>query len=345
VSGSTEAVFAIDVLAGTLGPRSFDAFAASRSDCCTMSVKRAFYVTLVLASIVGCNTAAQKPIVTSAADQTTYAVRYPDALASARGRFSEQEARATRLSGDLGTFTNDIDTKNWNAVSTTYQLADSAGKSQTYAERYEQTEGINGFFTEEKDHLNQAVGGSVVYSAKQNNCKEPNEVAGSATFALGKAVDKQLRERLRGNNEAQSYIEAHAESIGKPAAEKLRDQTDKLTELSYTVNVGVERTRQQMQGLFEESNRVKTTLNDAAKQADEQAQDSSQPDADRKAAKVRAEAARTAAGRIDSELQQAKFVMDNMDQRVKKMRSDYQEALKGLLDAVAQKSAQANTKK
>ncbi|HEY5959347.1 MAG TPA: hypothetical protein VIV60_22470 [Polyangiaceae bacterium] len=309
-----------------------------------MIVKRALYVTLILASLVGCNTAAQKPVVTSAADQTTYAVRYPDALASARGRFSEQEARAARLSGDLGTFVNDIDTKNWNAVATTYQLADSAGKSQTYAERYEQAEGISGFFTEEKDHLNQAIAGNVAYSAKQNNCKEPGEVAGSATFALSKAVDKQLRERLRAYNEGQSYIDAHAESIGKPAAEKLRDQTDKLTELSYTVNVGVERTRQQMQGLFDESNRIKTTLNDAAKQADEQAQDSTQPEPDRKAAKARADAARNAAGRIDSELQQAKFVMDNMDQRVQKLRTDYQEALRGLLDAVAQKSAQANKK-
>ncbi len=309
-----------------------------------MNLKRGLLLALTLASVVACNGAAQKPIVTSAADQTSYAVRYPDALASSRGRFSEQENRAARLSGDLGTFVNDIDTKDWKSVTTTYTLADSTGKSQTYAERYEQTESINGFFTEEKDKLNQALAGSVVYSAKQNNCKEPNEVAGTATYSLNKAVEKQLRERLRANSEAHSYIEAHAESIGKPAAEKLREQADKLTELSYTVNVGVERTRQQMQGQFEESNRVKTTLNDAAKEADAMAADTTVPEPDRKAAKARADAARASAGRIDSEVQQAKFVMDNMDQRIRKLREDYQKALKALLDAADQKAAQAPTK-
>lgn len=309
-----------------------------------MNLKRGLLLALTLACVVACNGASNKPIVTSAADQTSYAVRYPDALASARGRFSEQENRAARLSGDLGTFVNDIDTKSWKDVSTTYKLADSAGKSQTYAERYEQTETINGFFTEEKDKLNQSIAGNVAYSAKQNNCKEPGEVAGAATFSLNKAVEKQLRERLRAYNEAHSYIESHAESIGKPAADKLRDQVDKLSELSYTVNVGVERTRQQMQGMTEESNRVKTTLNDAAKEADAMAADTSVPEADRKAAKARAEAARASAGRIDSEMQQAKFVLDNMNQRVQKLHDDYQKALKGLLDGADQKATQTPAK-
>jgi len=309
-----------------------------------MNIKRGLLLALTLTSVLACNGASQKPIVTSAADQPTYAARYPDSLASARGRFSEQENRAARLSGDLGAFINNVDTKNWTAVTTTYKLADAAGKSQTYAERYEQTDTINGFFTEEKDRLNQALAGSVAYSAKQNNCKEPNEVAGSATFTLNKAVDKQLRERLRANNEAHSYIDAHAESIGKPAAEKLRDQADKLSELSYTVNVGVERSRQQMQGLLEESSRVKTTLDDTAKEADAMAQDSTVPEGDRKAAKTRAAAARTAASSIDSQVQQAKFVLDNMNQRVQKVRDDYQKALKGLLDAVDQKAAQPTAK-
>lgn len=309
-----------------------------------MILKGGLTIVLMLVSFAGCNSAAQKPIFTSAADQTSYAVRYPDALAASRGRFSEQEARAGRLTGDLGTFVNDVDTKNWKAVPAAYRLADSSGKSQAYVERYEQTENINGFFTEEKDHLNQAIAGSVAYSAKQNSCKEPNEVAGTATFTLNKAVEKQLRERLRSSSEAHSYIEAHAEALGKPAAEKLRDQADKLTELSYTVNVGVERSRQQMQYLLEESNRVKTTLNDAAKQADEQAQDTTQPEPDRKAAKARAEVSRASASRIDSELQQAKFVLDNLNQRTQKLRNDYQQAMKSLLDAADQKAAQSGSK-
>lgn len=307
-----------------------------------MNLQRGICLAITLTSSLACTPAGQKPIVTSSADQPTYAARYPDTLASVRGRFGELENRAARESGDLGTFANGIETKNWSGVKTTYQLADSSGKSQAYAERYEQTEGINGFFAAEKDDLNQAIAGNVAYSAKQNNCQDPNAIAGTATFSLGKAVEKQVKERLRDQSEAHAYIDAHTEAIGKPAAEKLRDQADKLAELSYTVNVGVERNRQQLQTMFEESSRIKSTLEDSAKDADALAQDTTQPEADRKAAKSRAESARAAAGRIDSETQQAKFVLENMETRIKKLRDDYQQALKALLDAVDQKAAETN---
>jgi chromosome segregation ATPase len=241
----------------------------------------------------------------------------------------------------MSAFTADIDTKNWNHVARAYKLSDSSGKSASYAERYEQTDGIKTFYTEEKDKLNQSVAGNVQYSAKQNNCQKPDEVAGSATFALGKAVDKQLKERMRSNNEAQAYVDSHAEAIGQKSVEKLRDQVDTLTELSYTVHVGVERTRQQLQSLLEESSQIRSTLDNAAKEADEQAQDSSQPEPDRKAAKARADASRAAAGRIESEQQQAKFVLDETENRINKMRTDYQQAFDALIDSTEQKAAAA----
>jgi len=306
-----------------------------------MNVTRGACLILALAGSVACTNSSQKPIVASAADQTTYAVRYPDTLAASRGKFAEQESRAGRLSGELGAFTSSIDTKNWNHVSRAYKLSDESGKGAAYAERYEQTDGINTFFTEEKDKLNQSVAGNVAYSAKQNNCKEPNEVAGSATYALGKVVDKQLKERLRSSNEAQAYVDAHAEAIGQKSVEKLRDQVDTLTELSYTVFVGVERTRQQLSAMIEESGRVKSTLDSATKEAESESQDKAQPEADRKAAQARADAARAAIGRVDSEQQQAKFVLDEMDKRVSKIRSEYQQAFDALIQAADQKAAAA----
>jgi chromosome segregation ATPase len=304
-----------------------------------MKFPRGASFVLLFVGCLACNNAAQKPIVASAADQTTYAVRYPDTLASSRGRFAEHENRASRLSGEISTFTADIDTKNWNHVARAYKLSDASGKSASYAERYEQTEGINTFFTEEKDKLNQAVAGNVHYSAKQNNCKEPNEVAGAATFALGKSVEKQLKERMRSSNEAQAYVDAHAEAIGSKSVEKLRDQVDTLTELSYVVHVGVEKNRRELQSLLEESAQVRKTLDDAAKEADEQAQDTTQPEPDRKAAKARAEAARASAGRIESEQQQAKFVLDETEKRIEKIRSDYQQAFDALINSTEQKAA------
>lgn len=306
-----------------------------------MNVPHSAFLLLALAGIVACTNASLGPVIASSANQTTYAVRYPDALASARGAFAEQESRSSRLSGELSAYTADIDTKSWNHVSRAYQLSDEAGKSGAYAERYEQTGGITEFFTEEKDKLNQAVAGNVAYSAKQNNCKEPGEVAGTATHALSKAVDKQLQDRMRASNEAQAYIDAHADAIGTKSIEKLRDQVDTLAELSYTANIGVDRTRAKLQALLEESSKVRSTLDDAAKEAEAESQDMTQPEPDRKAAKARAEATRAAAARIDSEQQQGKFVLDEMQKRIEKIRSDYKQAVSGLLEQVKQKAADA----
>lgn len=171
-----------------------------------MNLERGLSLVFSIATLYACTPAGQKPIVTSAADQSGYAIRYPESIASARGRFAEQENRAARQSGDLGAFANDIETKNWPGVKTTYELADASGKSATYAERYEQTEGINTFFLEEKDHLNQAIAGNVAYTAKQNNCQDPNAIAGTATFSINKAVEKQLKERMRANKDRKSVV-------------------------------------------------------------------------------------------------------------------------------------------
>lgn len=303
-----------------------------------MNPTRGLCLLLAFAGSFACNNAAQQPIVASAADQTTYAVRYPDALATSRGRFAEQESRAARLSGESSAFVSDIDTKGWNHVEQAYRLSDSAGKSAAYAERYEQTDSINTFFTEEKDKLNQAVAGNVAYAAKQNDCKEPGAVAGSATASLGKAVDKQLKDRLRSSNEAQAYVDAHADAIGKKSADKLRDQIDTLTELSYTANIAVERSRYLLRAQLEESSKVRSTLESAAKDADEQAADAAQPEPDRKAAQARAEASRAAAGRIESEEAQAQTVLKEMEERIKKIQSDYRQALDALLKSTKEKA-------
>jgi hypothetical protein len=306
-----------------------------------MNLTRSASAILAFALCLACNNAAQKPIVASAADQTTYAVRYPDALGASRERFAEQESRATRLTGELGKFTSDVDAKNWSHVVEAYKLSDSAGKGAAYADGYEQNDNINTFFVEQKDKLNQSIAGNVAYAAKQNDCREPGSIAGTATTAVNKAVEKQMKERLRGDNEAQAYVEAHAEAIGQKSVEKVRDQVDTLTELSYTVNVGLERTRRQLQSQLDEASKVRNTLETAAKNADEQAQDATQPDGDRKAAKTRAEAARASASRIESEQQQAKSVLDETEKRINKVRTDYQTAFDALIKSAEEKAAAA----
>jgi hypothetical protein len=241
--------------------------------------------------------------------------------------------------GEMSQFASALDTKGWNHVSATYKLADSAGRSSDYAERHEQNEVVTTFFEEEKQNIQNGVVGSAQYTAKQNDCKDPGKVGGAALFGLNKAVDKALQDKMRDHDEAHAYIAAHAAAIGDKAVEKLKDQADKISETAYLTFVGVEKSRRQLKAQVDESAEIKKTLQRAAEQDSTASSDASLPDADRKSAQARAASENDAISRADSELQQAQHVLVEIDQRIKKLRTDYEQALKTLID-----TADANAK-
>jgi len=242
--------------------------------------------------------------------------------------------------GEMSQFASSIDTKAWNHVGATYKLADSAGRSSDYADRYDQNATVTTFFEEEKQSIQNGVVGSAQYSAKQNECKEPNQIGGAALHGLNKAVEKSLQEKIRQHDQAHDYIAAHSAAIGEKTAEKLKDQADKISETAYLVYVGVEKSRRRLKQLMDESNDIKKTLQRAAEEDSKASSDASQPEGDRKGAQARATAENDALAHVDSELQQAQHVLTEIDQREKKLHDDYEQALKALLAAV-----DANTKK
>lgn len=235
--------------------------------------------------------------------------------------------------GEMSQFAASVDTKAWNHVSATYTLADSAGRSSIYADRYEQNSAVSSFLDEEKQGIQNGVVGSAQYSAKQNECKDPNQVGGAALHGLNKAIDKGLQDKMREHDEAHAYIAAHVNAIGTNAAEKLRDQADKISETAYLVFVGVERSRRQLKAQVDEAAEVKKTLQRTAEQDSTASSDSSQPEGDRKSAQARAAAENDALAHVDLELQQAQHVLTEIDQRIKKLRDDYDQAFKALLAA------------
>jgi len=280
------------------------------------------------------------PLTTPSSGQPVYATRYPDSLASTRGAIDQQENKANRMMGEMSQFPSAIDTKGWNHVSATYKLADSAGRSSDYVERHDQNEVVTTFFEEEKQNIQNGVVGSAQYTAKQNDCKDPGKIGGAALFGLNKAVDKALQDKMRDHDEAHAYIAAHSAAIGDKAVEKLKDQADKISETAYLTYVGVEKSRRRLKALVDESAEVKKTLQRAAEQDSTASSDASLPDADRKSAQSRAASENAALTRADSEMQQAQHVLVDIDQRIKKLRTDYEQALKTLVDA-----ADANAKK
>jgi chromosome segregation ATPase len=224
------------------------------------------------------------------------------------------------------------------------ELADQAGRSGEYAQNYEESQQVNGFFAEEGDEVRRKVAGSVQWAAKSDECKEPAKLGGAATHALDTAVEQGQRDRLREHNEAQRYIELYRESIGPKNAEVLSEQADKIAETSYAVHVGIERDRRQMEQMVSESSNVRSTLENQTKDLNARAADQAVPAKDRQTAQKRAEEAKAALDRLQSEQQQAEYVLKDIEQRQEQLKKDYQAALDKLLERIEQLPKTAGAK-
>lgn len=299
---------------------------------------RSFVLFSLLCSLsfsAGCTRSGElPPLTTPSTGKPAYAARYSENLAATRGTLAQQENKAERTMGEMSQFSSSIEPKDWNHVRTVYQLADSSGKSADYFDRYEENQSVSTFFEEEKQNIQNGVVGSTQYSAKQNTCKDPDQVGSSALHGLNKAVDKSLQDRLRSRNEAHDYITAHRAAIGEKSVEKLKEQADKISETAFIVYVGTENNRRKLKAMVGEAADVKKTLQRSIELDSKMVVDASQPEADRKAAQARATAENDSLSKIDGELQQTEHVLTELDQRMKKLQDDYQQALKALLESV-----------
>jgi hypothetical protein len=293
-----------------------------------------------VSALTGCTNQKPEPLTASSAGESGYAERYPDELAATRGGFTEQEGTAQRVVGEFSTFPDELDNPNWEAVSEVVDRADQAGKSSAYVERLHQNDAVVQFFAEEQRDIDNAVAGAVQYAAKEKNI-EAGGMPGAATGALKRSVDKQLEERLRDHNEAHRYIDDNQDALGKKNVEALKKQADKIAYVSYIVNVASAETRDKLERMIAEGSQVKSTLDREISESNEIANDAARGNADREAAKKRGEAATAAKAKIDSELAQAESVQKDLENRVNKLKTDYQAAIDALKKKIDEKAQAA----
>lgn len=291
-----------------------------------------FAVTLA----AGCSNQKPQPLYASSADQGGYAARYPVELGAARGRAGEQESRTRRLMAEFETYPESLDRPDWGHVKRVVELADQAGRSSEFAQSYEQSQQVNTFFADQGDELRRKIAGSVQWTAKNQSCSEPGKLAGAATHALDVAVEHGQKDRLRDHNEAHRYIELNRESLGTKNAEVLSDQADKIAEASYAAHVGIERDRRQMEAMLSESSEVRSTLEAQVKDLDARAANQTIPAKDRETAQTRSQEAKTALERLQSEQQQAEYVLKELEKRAEQLQKDYEAALAKLLERIDQ---------
>ncbi len=301
-----------------------------------MSSRLSWAALAVFALVVACQKNDSTAIASPSSDQPGYAARYPDELAKARARFSEDEGRARRSMGAFAGFPAELDKTSWADVLKVYEAADLAGKSQEYAERRQETDTVATFFSDEKAEINKKVGGAAQYTAKQKGCTV--ELFGSTSVALEKSVEKQLEKRLRERNEAHRLIDEHEDALGKPNREKLEKQADEISLTSYLVRVAGPMTRRKLTELMAESSDVKSTLDRTLSESKEAAADTKRSEGDRKRAQARFEAAEKAKGRIDTETAEAQKLLDEVEKKNQLLADEYQQAFDGLKKKAEEKA-------
>jgi len=289
-------------------------------------------IALLAAALSSACTTQPAPTFASAANESGYAERYPTALLAARTEFAADETRAREIFAEFPKYPAQLSNPDGEQVLAVVTRADAAGKSSAYARQMEEQSHVARFFTEEKEGLNQKVGGAAQYAAKQKECTV--DVSSPAVGALDRGVDKAMEDRLRDHDEAQRYIEDHQDALGKTNLEKLQKQADDITLASYLVHVRVKQLKLELSQLIAESSDIKKTLERSDKESQAVLADSAASKQAKTVAQKRADAAKKASTGLDIEVEQANRAVKEMDARSEKLDKDYSAALDALEKAL-----------
>ncbi len=286
---------------------------------------------LVVLSLAASACTQQQPAVTAASgEQPAYAERYPGRLGDVRAAFADDESRARAGFGELKGYPDALRNPKWENVKAAVQKADEAGRSSAYTEASLESEAVARFFREEKDGLRQKVGGAVSYASGQKECKE--DLGGAAVGAMERGVDKQMEERLRTFNDADRYIEDHQDELGKPNVETLQKQVDKIARLSNISHVRLELYRREIEALLADSGAVRSTLEREVKDSDAVLADEAASKNKKAVAQRRKTAAEGSLAKLDSEVEQGRRSIDEMQQRITTLQNEYRQALDALVE-------------
>ncbi|MEO7036588.1 MAG: hypothetical protein ABI548_21760 [Polyangiaceae bacterium] len=282
---------------------------------------------VALATLSGCSSE-PKPAFASAANESSYAEHYPASLAARRTGYAADEAHARETFGAFSNYPSALSAPDGQQVLAVVTRADAAGKSGSFAVQMDEQSNVSAFFSDEKDTLNQKVGGAAAYAAKQKECTA--DVASPAVGALDHGIEKAQQDRLRRHNEAQRYIEDHQDALGKANLEKLQKQADDIALASYLVHVRVKEIKVELTRLVAEASAVKKTLAQSDADAQVVLSSATASKSAKATAQTRSTAAKTATTGLDSEVDQAKQALKDMDARSDKLEKDYSAALDSL---------------
>jgi hypothetical protein len=192
------------------------------------------------------------------------------------------------------------------------------------------------FFDAEKDEINRKVAGSVAFAAKKKGCDEG--IAGAAPAALKDVVEKQLEKELHDGSEAQQVVDRYRGELGKENAATLEKQADDISLASYLVHIAIVEDKLRIVRMAAEADQIKKTADDSiAAERDAQASNKKMSDADKKASEARISEMNKSKASIDAAVQQAQAVLPNLEDEIKKIQKEYDDALAALRSKIKEK--------
>jgi hypothetical protein len=284
-----------------------------------------------------CSAPKPEPELATSAHHGHYAREYPEKLTAVVKDFSDRRAEARKLLGELSGYPAKLkDPPSWAHVQEIYERAGEDGRSYAYVGRLRRVEGATVFFEAERDEINKKVVGAVAYTAKRKACDE--SVAGAAPPALKDIIEKQLEKELHEASEAQQLVDRYRGELGKENAATLEKQADDLSRASYLVHIEIVEGKLRLARMVGEADDVKKTADDTI--AAERAYQSGYKkitDADKKASEARIADMNRSKAAMDAAIKQAEAVVPNVDDEIKKIQKEYDDALDALVAKVKDK--------
>lgn len=276
------------------------------------------------------------PLTAPSGEQPGYAEQYPARLDALRTRFASDEAKVQAALPQLEPASRKLAGADPETLEQLFELADKTGKSSAYAGQALEAETISRFWDEEKQPLHQKIAGAVVYASRQKQCSKEcgDDLGGAAAGGADRAVEKQLEERQQRIGELHRFVEDHEESLGKQHAAEAEKAANGIAQLSHITYVRLELYRRELETALADASDVASTLERSEKEANEVFADPKASKSRRALAEKRKASASAARAALDTEVQQGRAALKEMEQREKKLVSDYEKAFDALKDAL-----------
>jgi hypothetical protein len=253
-------------------------------------------------------------------------------------RLNSAESKTKELSAKFSTYPDALKSPPWPKVIVVVDKADAEGRSYAYVEARREVDDAYSFFDAEKEEILKKVAGAAQFAAKQKSCDV--DVSGAASHALKEVVDKRLQKHLREKSEAHAYIDQNETALGKDNVEKLEDQADEISLASYLAHVVSVEHKVKIRRMIEEAEKVKQTLDAAAREEQAYQNESGRTPAEKKSSQDRVEAMHKAAAAMDAAVTQAKSVSERADERIAALQKVYADAMAKLREDLKKRAGQ-----